>query len=135
MNIINEYKIVNLEENEVYKVNNTVYTGECTLYLKNGLFHSVNDIPSYKSRTVSKWHKHGALHRDGDLPAEVDENAKCKIWYRNGFIHRDNGPACIYDLHSRSEIWYKNGLIHRDNGPAIKYKDEEQWYLDGVRYM
>jgi len=56
-----------------------------------------------------KWLLEGKKHREGDLPAVIENGTK---------------------------YYYKHGLRHRTNGPAIEYfNGGGEWYLDGTRYM
>jgi hypothetical protein len=56
------------------------------------------------------WYKNDKLHRDGDLPAVVDENEK--YWYKDGKRHRD--PKDI------------NGNLL----PAVVDGDDKSWYIN-----
>jgi hypothetical protein len=63
-----------------------------------------------------KWFKHGKKHRDGDLPAVIDN--KKQIWYKNAFMHRDNELPAYVD--GKTMKWCVNGQLHRDNDlPAV----------------
>jgi hypothetical protein len=78
------------------------------------------------------WYKDDLLHRDGDLPAIIQNN-KNSYWYQNGKLHRLKNPACIEPFGwSTSTIknpyrsWYKNALWHRLNAPAIIFPKGEE---------
>jgi hypothetical protein len=68
------------------------------------------------------WHKKGVLHRDRDLPAEInyDSNGKIieKYWYKDGELHRDKYlPSAIYygkDGKIIEQHWYKNGKFIKE---------------------
>lgn len=79
--------------------------------------------------------ENGKLHRDGDLPAQVDEDGTTH-WYKHGKLHRDGDlPSVILEDGTDGKFWYKNGLMHRDNKmPAYedKYGDNE-WWENGVK--
>lgn len=82
------------------------------------------EIPSDGSSAVMITDKHGAvrflnefgkLHREGDLPAEI--NHQGSFYYQNGLLHRDNGPAIIGN---HQECYFKYGMRHRDGDlPAV----------------
>jgi len=57
------------------------------------------------------WYKNGKIHRDNDLPAQVDANGH-KAWYKNGKQHRDNDlPAVEYT--DGDKYWFKNGKEYK----------------------
>jgi len=76
----------------------------------NGVLHSFNDEPSWiHINGCKRWYKNGLMHRDNDLPAEVDSSLM--VWYNENKIHRENGkPACIYS-NGRAEWWTNGNFI------------------------
>lgn len=84
------------------------------------------EIPSDGSSAVAITDKHGVtryfnefgqLHREGDLPAEINPNHETVLYYKNGLLHRDNGPALI---NSHQECYYQHGAKHREGDlPAL----------------
>jgi len=110
------------------RVNITIQT---TLF---GRLHSIYDEPSivYDNET-RLWHKNGDLHRDGDLPAVVNESEDYYYeWFQNGLLHRDGDKPAIVDECLKE--WYRNGVRHRDGyKPAYKHIDRyHKWFIDGV---
>ena len=109
------------------------------------LLHSANDEPSVKIVNVKKqltylmqWHFLDELHRDGDKPAQIEDNfhGKHLMWFKYGLLHRENDePAHI--KHPYEKTWYKNGNKHRD-GDKPAYVNEclsercKVWYRHGL---
>lgn len=116
------------------------------------ILHSVNDEPAYVEEAVTssgeplvfrQWSNLGFLHRDGDLPAEIQSDGTLH-YYKNGVIHRDGGlPAIVGysyayvgDDHTYPSdayfIWCQNGNYGRaegDHGPTcIDVKGTKEWY-------
>ena len=73
----------------------------------------------------------GELHRE-DGPAIIDVNGN-QSWYRNGLLHRLWLPAYINVDGSLYE-YYFYGKLHRTDGPARKVFNEDEWWLNGVKY-
>ena len=78
-------------------------------------------------REDSRWtwrDSKGRLHRDGDLPASIDDNG-CRMWCQHGILHRDNDRPAIIIIGPRGceKHWWVHGRRHRDNRPAEKYGD------------
>lgn len=79
---------------------------------------------------IERWYKNGKLHRNNDLPAEIEYDLMDSWWeepsiitvkwYWHGKLHRlKDGPAFIcYDPKDAVEQWYQNGVLHRTGGPA-----------------
>lgn len=75
----------------------------------------------------------GRLHRDGDLPAEIDHRGHMKRWYTHGVLTKVLtfvGLLYHYD---------KDGKIHREGDlPAVYDESDEdgikQWYRHGKMY-
>jgi hypothetical protein len=88
----------------------------------------------------SAWCRHGALHRDGDLPAWVGDDGQ-QEWYREGLRHRDNdAPALLKSrMHPAVPVnvkeWWVEGKCHRDGGPAVIRSDGTTgWYSRGLEH-
>jgi hypothetical protein len=103
-------------------------------YLKNGLWHSDNDMPAIiRANGEMEWYAHGKLHRDNDKPAIITKNAK--YWYCDGKLHRDSDkPAIIREINPGifNESWYVNGKKHRDfDQPAIiRPGRDKYWFVN-----
>lgn len=110
-------------------------------YSLDGVPHREGDLPADIENTVDKcihrYIKFGLMHREGDLPAytEISSDRYVYQYKKQGKLHRDNDlPACISP---EVDIWYKNGERHRDNNlPAFVYKinDRKYWYYEGIEY-
>jgi len=57
-------------------------------------------------------------HRDGDLPAYIDERLGTQVWYQHGNRHRDGDEPAFLRTQDNSMEWWKNGNLHRETGPA-----------------
>lgn len=74
------------------------------------------------------WLKNGKIHRDGDLPANIDFNGISPFYHSN-----------INDV--KITRYYKKGLRHRDNDkfgnpqPAVITKNDVYYYNQGVKYF
>lgn len=82
-----------------------------------------------------KWtDEDGLLHRDGDLPAMIEDNG-CKYWFKHGKLSRDDGPAWTHP--DGSFMWYYNNVVHRLTGRAayFKYTGESMWVIDAQTYQ
>ena len=105
-----------------------------TWYNLNGQLHRDGDLPAViEEDGTQEWWQNGRLHRENDLPARIDENGT-QEWFQNGERHRDNDlPAVIWP---DSQMWYQNGLLHRDGDlPAVIWSDGTQmWYQNGRRH-
>ena len=75
------------------------------------------------------WRLNGEKHRDGDLPAFIDENGD-QFWYQHRRLHRGaegtkgdcvpdgDLPAVVW--HYGKKSWFQHGELHRAGGrPAI----------------
>ena len=87
--------------------------------------------PTAVDGAYRSWHNAaGELHRDFDLPAEIDGDL-C-AWYRDGNLHRDaDRPAIVW--FNGSFEWWVAGELHRDGGhPAVVQADgTEQYWVRG----
>lgn len=83
------------------------------LWMKEQLIQSYNDYPGviFKNGTRA-WYDNNHYHRDGDLPAYIDEAHQIKSWVKYGLIHRENGPAHTIEV---------DGIV------------EEQYWISGER--
>jgi hypothetical protein len=74
-------------------------------------------------------YQHGAIHRDGDMPA-YEHPGVLKVWAKENLIHRSRGPAVVWS--DGEEQWRVDGELHRDDGPAWTRDDGlEVWARDG----
>jgi hypothetical protein len=115
-------------------VSGTIYT-----YDSDWKTHSINDEPLISADGVKRWYKHGLIHREGGLPAYVDDIKKIYHWRVDGFYYRENDMPSKVTPDERT--WHKNGTlsVHRDNNlPAREYYEpdgttvrESIWYKDG----
>lgn len=80
-----------------------------------------------------EWYdNHEKLHRDGDLPAQID-SAGGKAWFQHGKLHRENDKPAI-EAANGDRAWYENGELSRKTGPAITYADktkEAEYWTQG----
>lgn len=101
--------------------------------------HSFNDEPSAiyftndrKFRRILKWHKHGLVHRDNDMPAYINlipnmmnigGNNVRHHWYKDGYPHRDGDKPNTVVTHNGKIIiqaWVtSDDDYHNMDGPAI----------------
>ena len=101
-------------------------------------FHSYYGAPAVVWLDLGvEWYKHGKLHRENDLPADISKDMK--IWYKEGKKHRENDkPAYIQTGKigkPRKEWWYK-GKRHRENDkPAVVFANgEKEYWFNGKRF-
>ena len=108
---------------------------------KNGALHSFEDVPAIRETELrltpyvhrvelfAEWYKDGKRHRDGDLPAVIDQFSE--EWYKDVKSHREGDrPAFISD---GFQEWYRDGKRHRDGGfPAVIDTDRMEWYVNDV---
>jgi hypothetical protein len=126
---------------------------------------TINDFKNNRELDLScynivsqEWYRHGQLHRDGDLPAVVDDRVG-KKWYQHGRLHRPESTNSknrkywrdctdysnyIYDINVLPSIiradgtqeWYIKGALERDHDlPAIVRADgTQEWYQCNVRH-
>jgi antitoxin component YwqK of YwqJK toxin-antitoxin module len=95
-----------------------------TRYLNEfGQLHREGDLPAQiDSNGDVRYYKNGSLHRDGNQPAVITSNLEA--YYKHGSPHREDGPAIIHTLDFNGvkklvvQEYYKDGLLHRENGPA-----------------
>jgi len=77
---------------------------------------------------LSKYYRHGKLHRKGHFPALKSEHVIAS-WYENGKLQRSNGPTRI-SLEGYNEFW-KNGefMGYKHNNYSIEWnvKDTRKW--------
>jgi len=103
---------------------------------EHGLAHSFDDQPALIMRGggLKIWMKNGVKHRDGGLPAYVEDDGY-EIHYKDGKVHRDGGLPAIEYADGGKE-WHVNGKIHRDNGlPAVERADgTKEWWENGKRH-
>ncbi|MFN7113881.1 MAG: hypothetical protein ACK4PK_05925 [Alphaproteobacteria bacterium] len=85
------------------------------------------------SEGVEEWYDDNEqLHRDGDLPAQIDPDGG-KAWLQHGQPHRANDKPAI-EAANGDRAWYENGVLSRKTGPAIVYADkskEAEYWLEG----
>lgn len=116
----------------VLKTNYTNIYNKYEVWCENGLIHR-DKLPAMIDYDANEqvWYNHGKKHRDGDLPAIVNDNRQ--VWYHRGKIHRNNDlPAIIY---YDTKSWYHRGKLHRDNDlPAVMCDDELIWYNRGKKH-
>jgi hypothetical protein len=91
----------------------TVTANGGTVWFYEGTIHrgiendpNYNGEPASEHREYKAWYRYGKLHRDGDLPAEIDRYGT--RWYVNGELHRLTGPACM-DTYSKR--YYIHGVL------------------------
>ena len=86
-------------------------TGIETLDKNGEYYHSYNDAPSHISyysggssgrELVFRWHKHGRLHRENDLPAVISERGN-KEWWQDGELFREGDKPVIVGGHVEDE--------------------------------
>ncbi len=88
---------------------------------RNGVLHTGNNSPSiHQKGKVKMWHKCGARHRGGDLPAVIWMNGTKEWWYWHGIRHRLHGPAVICRISGYCEWWF-NG-VKQDGELSLRYK-------------
>lgn len=62
-----------------------------------------------RQKTKEWYNDKGELHREGDLPARIEQNG-ASTWYKHGIIHRgDNKPARIDS--DGTKFWYIDGKV------------------------
>jgi hypothetical protein len=65
-----------------------------------------------------KWYDTmGRYHRDGDLPAYIDDYGT-QVWFQHGQRHRD-GDKPAYINADGDQLWWQQGRLHRETGPAV----------------
>lgn len=100
---------------------------------KYGKLHSTNDEPSYmRENMIKRWYERGLLHREPDLPAEI--NYYEKKYYKRGQLHRDNDKPAVVGI--KKQAWYVNNQLHRTNDkPAIIFETgRKEWFIYGKRH-
>lgn len=80
---------------------------------RDGASHRDDDKPSSilvtKDEPIRAWyHLNGCLHRDNNLPAEI--NGDVKTWMIQGQLHNRTGPAAEYDPFGENNPMYEYGL-------------------------
>lgn len=113
-----------------------IENGTKTWYDADGLLHRDNDLPANIEADGSmSWYKHGEKHRDGGLPAVIKADGS-QYWYWNGLSHRGGDlPAIV--LRDGYQAWYKGGQIHRGlDRPAMIWPEAElrAFYRKGKCY-
>jgi hypothetical protein len=93
--------------------------------------------------------KLGYLHSpDNNTPAmvanNINDNTTSEIWYNHGLVHRDGDLPSQIDKDSIGEhivvFYHKNGKKHRLTGPAVFIRDEDNnsfrlhYYINNVSY-
>lgn len=116
-----------------------------------------------RSAVLLQWFADGVLHRDGDVPAQIEtfrDGAFKMSWYRDGVLHRDGDlPAVAYYgsyqeaqwwvngkrhrigdkpaqmlIDHDTHLWFHNGRLHRTSGPAITHRGQDRgWFIHGQR--
>ncbi len=86
----------------------------------------------------------GMLHREDDLPADIEvfHDRRIHLYYKFGVLHRDGDLPAVTRIISRCEKdeyeyeYYKHGVMHRDGDlPAYIILDfVEMWYKNGKRH-
>lgn len=102
-------------------------------FMLDFIFHRDGDEPSINCKNISKYHKHGLLHREGDLAAIIFANGS-KEYYENGVLHRGGGlPA--FDTPFMKK-YYVRGLLHREgNYPAMDSQYCKKYFMNGIEYF
>jgi hypothetical protein len=82
-----------------------------------GRFHSFDDKPALVENNNSKiWAKHGAIHRDNDMPAIMATTSQQKIWCQNGLVHREKDRPALSWPNQVDYILFN--CSHRIGGPS-----------------
>lgn len=98
-------------------------------YYRNGMLHSIHDIPAMVTKDYKYFFKNGVLHRSGDKAAIIKYDGELS-YYKKGLLHRSgDNPAVIKSNGSIS--YYKKGLLHRRNGPAVISQEAIEYYYKG----
>jgi hypothetical protein len=131
------------------KITKTVEDDGTIIYRnKDGLLHNPNGYArrkKYFSGFAYEWRINGQFHRE-DGPALINVSNGCIQYFKHGILHRDNNlPAEIFteedlrkyvtkedtnnpvlvneneliESEKTASIYHVNGILHRDNGPAI----------------
>jgi hypothetical protein len=84
----------------------------------------------FRTFIIHTFNLEGVLHSYNDLPAVKSEGGNGGEWYKNGKRHRDGGlPAVVND---KEQEWWVDGKRHRDDGlPAVENNNEQEWWVDG----
>lgn len=85
------------------------FNGDMFTYV-NGKLQSIDDNPAVirSGGIVRVWYDEDKIHRDGDLPAYVDDEIG-SWWYRHGKQHRDHLlPAVVHA--DGSKEWFVNDV-------------------------
>lgn len=73
---------------------------------------------------------HGERHR---LDGPAIKNYEREEWYKDNFIHRDGDlPAIIENL---NKSYFKNGKMHRLTGPAFESPSHNCWHYEGFNVL
>lgn len=106
-----------------------------------GFFHRSKGLPNQEHWIVEKdipklfsqcWQNDkGVAHREGDLPARIDNGNR--FWYKDGVLHRGGDKPAYISRDGKRSGWYWRGERHRISGPAKQdlKKNKTGWYLDG----
>lgn len=83
---------------------------------ENGRYHNDNGpaIIFYGESGILKefWYKNGAMHRDDDGPAFINNVNGTLKWYKNGILHREgNKPTVIYS--NGTKKWHEFGNLKK----------------------
>ena len=111
--------------------------GKQEWYDREGRLHRDFDLPAQiQGQLVQKWYQHGQLHRLGDKPA-VSHHELFQEWWVHGQRHRGGNLPAI-DHNNKQREWWFNGQLHRDGNldlPAIEHADGGlEWYINGQRH-
>ena len=75
------------------------------------ILHNIKDKPAIVSPFgMLMWYSHGQLHRDGDLPAVLNEKEDSWTHYKYGLKHRDGDKPAVKDGEG-TLIWYKTVFV------------------------
>jgi hypothetical protein len=100
-----------------------------------GRYHRDGDLPAYINNEdeYQEWYQHGKIHRDGDKPAHIGGDGT-QVWLQHGERHRDGDKPAIVYAHG-TQSWYQHGILHRETGPAIIHANGDvEFWLNHVKY-
>ncbi len=123
---------------EFHRVNGPAYIspdGRCQMWYRRGRLHREGDEPAVIDNDAKYWLHNGKYWRIHDLPVFIDADGT-QSWYRVGrqkCLHRKSDKPAVIRADG-TQMWYKNGKRHRAKGkPAVIYIDgrpAEYWVND-----